>query len=65
MGKSEDLAVKMGTAGQSRGDHMECVIFTYALPAEYEVKARHLTSCDSIGRDGNIKAVLERHHLYF
>ena len=62
MGRIEDLAVEMRTAGMSLDDHMLYAIFIDALPAEYEVEARNLASRDSIGRDYIIKAVRERHH---
>ena len=62
MGRIEDLAAEMRTAGLTVDDHMLCTIFIDAFPAEYEVEARNLTSRDSIGRDDIIKAVRERHH---
>ena len=62
MGRIEDLAAEMHTAGMALDDHMLHTIFVDALPAEYEVEARNLASHDSIGRDDIIKAVRERHH---
>ena len=63
MGRIEDLAGEMRTAGLALDDHMlYYTIFIDALPAEYEVEARNLASRDSIGRDDIIKAVRERHH---
>ena len=62
MGRIEDLAAEMRTAGLTLDDHMLYTIFIDALPAEYEVEARNLASRDSIGRDDIIKAVRERHH---
>ena len=57
MGRIEDLAAEMRTAGLTLDDHMLYTIFIDALPAEYEVEARNLASRDSIGRDDIIKAV--------
>ena len=62
MGRIEDLAAEMRTAGMTLDDHMLYTIFIDALPAEYEVEARNLASRDSIGRDDIIKAVRERHY---
>ena len=62
MGRIEDLAAEMRTAGLTLDVHMLYTIFIDALPAEYEVEARNLASRDSIGRDYIIKAVRERHH---
>ena len=62
MGRIEDLAAEMRTAGMTLDDHMLYTIFIHALPAGYEVEARNLASRDSIGRDDIIKAVRERHH---
>ena len=62
MGRIEDLAAEMHTAGMTLDDHMLYTIFIDALPAEYEVEAKNLASRDSIGRDDIIKAVRERHH---
>ena len=50
MGKIEDVAAEMRSAGMTLDDHMLCTIFIDALPAEYEVEARNLASRDSIGR---------------
>ena len=58
MGRIEDLAAEMRTAGLTLDDHMLYTIFIDALPAEYEVEARNLASRDSIGRDDIIKACL-------
>ena len=49
MGRIEDLAAEMSTAGLTLDDHMLYTIFIDALPAEYEVEARNLASRDSIG----------------
>ena len=62
MGRIEDLAAEMRTAGMTVDDHMLYTIFIDALPAEYEEEARNLASRDSFGRDDIIKAVRERHH---
>ena len=62
MGRIEDLAAEMRTAGMTLDDHMMYTIFIDALPAEYEVEARNLASRDSIGREDTIKVVRERHH---
>ena len=62
MGRIEDLAAEMRTAGMTLDDHMLYTISIDALPAEYEVEARNLASRDSIGRDDIIKAVRELHH---
>ena len=64
MGRIEDLAAEMRTAGMTVDDHMLYTIFIDALPAEYEVEARNLASRDSIGRNGIIKAVRERHRRF-
>ena len=62
MGRIEDLAAEMRTAGLSLDNHMLYNIFIDALLAEYEVEARKLASRDSIGRE-IIKAVQEHHRL--
>ena len=62
MGRIEELAADMRTAGLTLDDHLLYNIFIDALPAEYEVEARNLAPRDSIGRDDIIKAVRERHH---
>ena len=62
MGRIDDLAAEMRTAGITLDDHILYTIFIDALPAEYEVEARNLASHDSIGRDDIIKAVRERHY---
>ena len=62
MGRIEDLAAGMRTAGMTFDGHMLYTIFIDALPAEHEVEARNLASRDSIGLDDIIKAVRERHH---
>ena len=51
MGRIEDFAAEMRTAGIILDDHMLYTIFIDALPTEYEVEARNLVSRDSIGRD--------------
>ena len=62
MGRIEDHAAEMRTAGLTLDDHILYTIFIDALPAEYEVEARNLASRGSIGRDDIIKAVRERDH---
>lgn len=62
MGRIEDVAAEMRTAGLTLGDHMVYTICIDALPAECEVEARNLAYRDSIGRDDIIKTVRERHH---
>ena len=62
IGRIEDLATEMRTAGITLDDHMLYTIFIDALPAQYEVEARNLASRDSIGREDIIKAVRERYH---
>ena len=62
MGRVEDLPAEMRSAGMTLDDHMLYTIFIDALPAEYEVEARNLSSRDSIGRNDIIKAVREQHH---
>ena len=62
MGRIEDLAAKMRTAGMTLDDHMLYTIFIDALPAEHKVEARNLASRDSIDRDDIIKAIRERHN---
>ena len=62
MGRIEDLAAEMRAAGLTLYDHMLNTIFIDALPAEYEVEARNLSSRDSIGRDDIMEAVRERYH---
>ena len=68
MGRIEDLAAEMTTAGlvlenhMIYNDHILYTIFIHALPAKYEVEARILASRESIGRQEIIKAVRERHH---
>ena len=62
MGRIEDLAAEMHTAGMTLDDRMLYTIFIDPLPADYEVEARNLASRDSIGRDDIIKTVREWHH---
>ena len=62
MGKIEDIATEMRTAGMTLDDHMMHPTFIDAPLDEYEVGARNHAYRDSIGRDGIIKAVGERHH---
>ena len=52
----------MRTGGLALDNHMLYTIFIDAPPAEYEVEAWNLASCDTIGREEIIKAVRERHH---
>ena len=49
VGRIEDLAAEMRTAGLALDNHMLYTIFIGAVPAEYEVEARNLASRDSIG----------------
>lgn len=65
MGRIGDLAPGMHTAGLILVNHMLYTISIDALPAEYEVEARSLTSRDSIGREEIISGVRERHHRVF
>ena len=62
MGRVDDLAAEMRTAGLTLDDHMLYTTFVDALSAEYEVEARSLGSRNSVGRDGMINAVRELHH---
>ena len=52
----------MRTTGLTLDDHMIYSLFSFALPAEYEVEAGNLAPRDSIGRHEITKAVRERHH---
>ena len=52
----------MCTAGLTVDDHTMYTTLYDALSAEYEADARNLASRDSVGRDGIMKAVRERHH---
>ena len=62
MGRIEDLAAEMRRAGLTLNDHMLSTIFIDALPAEYEVETKNLTSRDGIGRDDITKTVRQWHH---
>ena len=62
MGSIEDLAAEMCTVSLALDSHRMYIIVIDAPPAEYEVEAWNLASCDTIGREEIIKAVRERHH---
>ncbi|CAN0489075.1 unnamed protein product, partial [Laminaria digitata] len=62
MGRIEDLASEMRTAGMILDDNMLYTIFLDALPSEYDIEVRNLASRDSVSREEIIKAVRERHH---
>ena len=58
MGRMEDLATEMRTAGLALDNHMLYTVFIDALPAGFEAEAGNLASRDSIDC-GIIKAVRE------
>ena len=62
MGRIEDIAAEIRTAGLTLGDYMLYTIFIDVSPAEYEVEPRNLASRDNIGCDDIIKEVREQHH---
>ncbi|CAN0524176.1 unnamed protein product, partial [Laminaria digitata] len=62
MGRIEDLAAEMRTAGMILDDNMLYTIFLDALPSEYDIEVRNLASRDSVSREEIMKAVRERHH---
>ncbi|CAN0161081.1 unnamed protein product, partial [Laminaria digitata] len=55
MGRIEDLAAEMRTAGMIIDDNMLYTIFLDALPSEYDIEVRNLTSRDSVSREEIIK----------
>ena len=57
MGRIEDLAAEMRTAGMILDDNMLYTIFLDALPSEYDIEVRNLASRDSVSREEIIKAV--------
>ncbi|CAN0004005.1 unnamed protein product, partial [Laminaria digitata] len=62
IGRIEDLAGKMRSAGMILGETMLYTIFLDALPSEYDIEVRNLASRDSVSREEIIKGVRKRHH---
>ncbi|CAN0513933.1 unnamed protein product, partial [Laminaria digitata] len=57
MGRIEDLAAEMRTAGMILDDNMLYTLSLDALPSEYDIEVRNLASRDSVSREDIIKLV--------
>ncbi|CAN0519492.1 unnamed protein product, partial [Laminaria digitata] len=62
IGRIEDLAAEMRSAGMILDEDMLYTIFLDALPSEYDIEVRNLAFRYSVSREEIIKAVRERHH---